>query len=187
MAIKQLYDNEADVYLDKLIWWLAIQHDIDISCSALQSNLEDAGLTCKLLHKIASEWDEEPWVDFHATVREHSAGQGDEFIFLDKMSKNNHDVAHCYGWSMWGERTDFIDNFVRSDRHSLLAAIITNGYVACWAVLGSFDSVELYDFVAEQLVWLLSLVLNSVIHSDKLHFDRYQAWMHTLDITAYLS
>jgi hypothetical protein len=53
---------------------------------------------------------------------------------------------------MRGERADFIDNFVRGDRYSLLAAITTDGYVACRAVLGSFDSVEFYDFVAEQVV-----------------------------------
>lgn len=53
---------------------------------------------------------------------------------------------------MRGERADFIDNFVRGERYSLLAAITTNGYVACRAVLGSFDSVEFFDFVAEQVV-----------------------------------
>lgn len=130
-AIKQVYNNEADVYLDELVWWLAIQHDIVIPRSALQSNLEDAGLTRKLLHKIASEQDEELRADFLATVREHSTGQGDEFIFLDEMSKNNHDIARRYGRSMRGERADFIDNFVRGDRYSLLAAITTDGYVAC--------------------------------------------------------
>lgn len=113
-AIKQVYNNESEAYLDELVWWLAIQHDIVISRSALQSNLEDAGLTCKLLHKIASERDEELRADFLVMVREHSAGQGHEFLFLDKMSKNDHDVAQRYGRSLRGERTDFIDNFVRT-------------------------------------------------------------------------
>ena len=58
-AIKQVYHNEADVYLDKLTWWLAIQHDNVISRSALQHNLEDVGLMHKLLYRIAAEWDEE--------------------------------------------------------------------------------------------------------------------------------
>jgi hypothetical protein len=30
-AIKEVYNNEADVYLDKLVWWLAIHHDIAIT------------------------------------------------------------------------------------------------------------------------------------------------------------
>ncbi|KAF8224893.1 hypothetical protein L208DRAFT_1368958 [Tricholoma matsutake] len=115
-AIKQVYNNESEAYLDELVWWLAIQHDIVISRSALQSNLEDAGLTSKLLHKIASERDEELRADFLVMVREHSAGQGHEFLY------------------------------------SLLATITTDGYIACRAVVGSFDSIEFYDFVAEQVI-----------------------------------
>ncbi|KDR67240.1 hypothetical protein GALMADRAFT_50492, partial [Galerina marginata CBS 339.88] len=44
-AIEEVYKNEAEVYLDELTWWLAIHHDIAISRSALQKNLQDAGLT----------------------------------------------------------------------------------------------------------------------------------------------
>jgi transposase len=58
-AIKEIYNTEADAYLDELVFWLAIHHDIAISRSTLQENLQDAGLTCKLLHKIAWERDEE--------------------------------------------------------------------------------------------------------------------------------
>ncbi|KAF8165966.1 hypothetical protein B0H34DRAFT_621248, partial [Crassisporium funariophilum] len=44
-AIKEVYKNKAEVYLDELTWWLTIHHDIAISRSALQKNLQDAGLT----------------------------------------------------------------------------------------------------------------------------------------------
>ncbi|EDR07397.1 uncharacterized protein LACBIDRAFT_327871 [Laccaria bicolor S238N-H82] len=44
-AIKEVYHNEVDAYLDELVWWLAIHHDIVISRSALHKNLLDAGLT----------------------------------------------------------------------------------------------------------------------------------------------
>ncbi len=54
-AIKDVYRAETDTYLDELCWWLAVEHDIVISTSALQENLRDAGLTWKLLHKIACE------------------------------------------------------------------------------------------------------------------------------------
>ena len=63
-AIKEVYNNEADVYLDELCWWLAIHHDVAISKSALQQNLMDAGLTRKLLHKITREHDEEAWMEY---------------------------------------------------------------------------------------------------------------------------
>ncbi|KAJ7577940.1 hypothetical protein C8J56DRAFT_746542, partial [Mycena floridula] len=44
-AVKQVYEGEPDAYLDELIWFLAIHHDVAISKSALQRNLQEAGLT----------------------------------------------------------------------------------------------------------------------------------------------
>ena len=43
-AIQAVYNNEADVYLDELVWWLAVHHNLAISRSALQKTLVDAGL-----------------------------------------------------------------------------------------------------------------------------------------------
>ncbi|KAJ7716063.1 hypothetical protein B0H16DRAFT_1252663, partial [Mycena metata] len=56
-ACYAIYQKEPDLYLDELRWHLAIHHDIVISISALQKNLQDVGLTRKLLHKIARERD----------------------------------------------------------------------------------------------------------------------------------
>jgi hypothetical protein len=158
-AIKEVYNNEADVYLDELTWWLAIHHNIVISCSGLQENLINVGLTWKLLHKIGSEQDEVIQAEFLETVREHSAGQGDKFVFLNKMSMNDHGTSRHYGQSMVGECADFVDNFVCGDQYSLLAAVAKKGYVASQTVLGSFDSVEFYNFVAEQVVSTIARVL----------------------------
>jgi len=93
-AIKEVYKAEADVYLEELVWWLTIHHNITISKSALQKNLQDVGLTRKLLHKIAWEWDEEARCKFFNVIHDHSAGLGEEFMFVDEMSKNDHDTAH---------------------------------------------------------------------------------------------
>jgi len=154
-AIKEVYHNEADTYLDELIWWLAIHHDIVISRSALYANLCDAGLTRKLLHKIAHERNEALRAEFWETVFEHSGGDGREFVFVDEMSKNDHDTARRYGRAMSGERADFIDNFVRGERYSLVAAMTIDGYIATRVVLGAFDAFEFYDYIAEQVVCLL--------------------------------
>lgn len=151
-AIKEVYKSEADAYLDELVWWLAIHHNIAISRSCLQKNLQDAGLTRKLLHKIARERDEEARREFFDVIHDHSAGLGEEFVFVDEMSKNDHDTARRYGLSMSGERADFIDNFVRGDRYSMVAAITTGGYIATRVVLGSFDAVEFHEFITEQVV-----------------------------------
>ncbi|KAF8803318.1 hypothetical protein BYT27DRAFT_7055575, partial [Phlegmacium glaucopus] len=57
-AVKDIYKHSPDTYLNELVWWLAIHHDIIISVSGLHRNLVEAGLTRKLLHKIAVERDE---------------------------------------------------------------------------------------------------------------------------------
>ena len=85
------------------MWWLAIHHDIAISRSSLQQNLEEAGLTRKLLHKIARERDAKVRADYFAVIRDHAAGDGEEFVFVDEMSKNDH-VTGAAIWSIshWG-------------------------------------------------------------------------------------
>ncbi|KAF8234211.1 hypothetical protein L208DRAFT_1550679 [Tricholoma matsutake] len=60
-AVHTLYEQDSDLYLDELVLWLAIHHDIVISVSALHENLKEAGLTQQILHKIALERDEELW------------------------------------------------------------------------------------------------------------------------------
>ncbi|KAF8238302.1 hypothetical protein L208DRAFT_1222886, partial [Tricholoma matsutake] len=37
-AVKELYENHPDTYIDELQWFLVIHHDIPISISALQEN-----------------------------------------------------------------------------------------------------------------------------------------------------
>lgn len=151
-AIKEVYNAEADAYLDELIWWLAIHHDIIISRSALHRNLQDAGLTRKLLHKIARERDQEARAEFMATIHEHSGGQGQEFVFVDEMSKNDHDTARRYGRALSGQRADFVDNFVRGDRYSMVAAITIEGYISTRVIPGSFNASEFCDYIAEHVV-----------------------------------
>src|SRR5437016_3009225 len=52
-AVHTLYTSDPDLYLDELVLWLAIHHDINISVSSFHENLTKAGLTRKILHKIA--------------------------------------------------------------------------------------------------------------------------------------
>ncbi|KJA25913.1 hypothetical protein HYPSUDRAFT_133934 [Hypholoma sublateritium FD-334 SS-4] len=123
-AIVEVYNNKADAYLDELVWWLAVHHDLPISRSALQKNLVSVGLTHKLLHKIARERDEEVRAEFRAVIHEHSNG----------------------------EHADFVDNFVRGERYSMVAAITVEGYVSTRVIPGSFNAAEFYDYVVEQIL-----------------------------------
>ena len=44
-AVQDLYLEDADLFLDEVCIWLAIEHNIEISTSALSRTLIDAGLT----------------------------------------------------------------------------------------------------------------------------------------------
>ena len=91
-------------------------------------NLEVAGLTRKLLHKIAKERDEETRAEYMAVIQDCTGGQGIELVFIDEFSKNDHDTARRYGCTPSGQRADFIDNFVRGERYSTVAALTISGY-----------------------------------------------------------
>ena len=57
-TLHTLYEQEFNLYLDVLVTFLAVKHGIIISLSTLSQNLFEAGLTRKILHKLASECDE---------------------------------------------------------------------------------------------------------------------------------
>jgi hypothetical protein len=62
--IREIYKDNADTYLAKIQWWLGINHDIVISMGALCDMLNAAGLTCKKLHVIAKEQDQDLITEF---------------------------------------------------------------------------------------------------------------------------
>ena len=152
-ACQTLYESDSDLYLDEVVTWLAITHDIVISTTTLSRNLTEAGLTRKILHKIAAERDELLRQEWHDSIRTNFQGARSEFVCLDETSKNELSYARRYGRSLAGERAHLTDVFVRGDRYSLVAAVTKEGYIAAHAVEGSFDSFEVYNFVAEQVVW----------------------------------
>jgi transposase len=57
-AIENLFIEDSDIFLDEICTWLAFEHRITISTSALSRNLTQAGLTRKILRKLACERDE---------------------------------------------------------------------------------------------------------------------------------
>lgn len=109
-------------------------------------------LTHKLLHKTAQERDEEAQCEYWDIICDHSAGWGKEFVFVDEMSKNDHNTAWQYGLAIAGDHADFIDNFVHGDRYSMVAGITTDGYVSTCVIPGSFNAQEFFDYITEQVV-----------------------------------
>jgi len=151
-ACKDLFSQETDLFLDEVVAWLALTHDIAISTSTLSRNLAEAGLTRKILHKIAAERDEERRREFRELVHNNFQGDGSELIFIDETSKDERTWAHHYGRAMSGTQARFADVFVRGDRYSLVAAMAVDGYIAADVVEGSFDRDLFSQFVIEQVV-----------------------------------
>ncbi|KIK31478.1 hypothetical protein CY34DRAFT_29068, partial [Suillus luteus UH-Slu-Lm8-n1] len=56
--IEDIFAVDSDLFLDEVCTWLAAEHDIIVSTSTLSRNLNEAGLTRKILRKLASERDE---------------------------------------------------------------------------------------------------------------------------------
>ena len=130
-----------------------IHHNVVISVLALHNNLKEAGLTRKILHKIAHERDEELWAQWREMQRDpHMQGDQSEFVCLDETSKNKLSYACQYGLAPSGQHAELKDVFVCSDRYSLLAAMTVYGYLATHVVPGSYDSLEFYKFVQEKVV-----------------------------------
>ena len=57
-AVHTIYEEDSDLYLDELITPLAVEHQVHILKSTLSCNLINAGLTRKVLQKLAKECDE---------------------------------------------------------------------------------------------------------------------------------
>ena len=151
-TIREIYARNSTVYLDELQWHLAIFHDIAISISALQETLERAGLTRKVLRKIAIERDEVRRAEFLHNIRHGFSGSGDEFVVVDESSKNEHTLTRRYGRAPIGQDAILTAPFVRGDRYSLVAAMSKTGYLAYHVVPGSLDSYEFFDFIVKEVV-----------------------------------
>ena len=112
-AIEDLYLQESDLFLDEICTWLAIEHHIEISTSALSRNLIDAGLTRKMLQKLASERDEVRREEFKQMLRTDFVGDGSEFVVVDETSKNDRTYARRFGRAARGQRAQIRDVFIR--------------------------------------------------------------------------
>jgi hypothetical protein len=153
-AIEDLFAEEPDLFLDEICTWLVVEHGITISSSSLSRSLKQAGLSRKMLQKIARECDDARREDFKDGLQNDFVGDGSEFVVLDETSKNERTYACHYGRSHYGQHAQLCDVFIRGDRYSLCAAMTIDGYLATRVIEGSFDAQEFYDFVLEYVVIL---------------------------------
>ncbi|THU94097.1 hypothetical protein K435DRAFT_669111, partial [Dendrothele bispora CBS 962.96] len=129
-ACKDTYASNSDTYLNELQWYLAIKHDIPISILALQATLAKAGLSRKVLHKIASERDQQLRTNYIQGITDPRIFSGTACEFPAEL----------------------VGAFVRGKRYSLVAAMSVKGYIATRVVEGSYDTAEFVDFIIEDVV-----------------------------------
>ncbi|KAG2128610.1 hypothetical protein DEU56DRAFT_819250 [Suillus clintonianus] len=107
-AIEDLFTVDSDLFLDEVCTWLAVSHDIVVSTSTLSRNLKEAGLTRKILRKLASERDEARREEFRESHRNDFIGDGSEFVVIDETSKNDRTYARHYGRAPRGHRAHLL-------------------------------------------------------------------------------
>src|ERR1700685_3263645 len=142
-----MLDESPELFLDEIQDWVAVSHDIGLSKSALHYLIRDAGLTYKLLHKAASERDEEARETFHTFMREHLVAE--QVVTADETSKDDQTIFRRWGRSPLGNQATIDADFVRGERFSIVAAITVDGYIGTCVVPGSVDGDEFFDFIVE--------------------------------------
>lgn len=134
------------MYLDEIQDWIALTMQTSISRSALTELIQDAGCLFKMLHKAASERDEEERAAFRDWARNFVTM--DMVITADESGRGNRTIFRRWGRSIKGTPAGVYTVFTRGERYSILAAISVDGYVATRIVIGSVDSHEFYSILS---------------------------------------
>ncbi|KAH6905071.1 hypothetical protein BKA70DRAFT_1026127, partial [Coprinopsis sp. MPI-PUGE-AT-0042] len=137
-AVYVILRAHPNIYLDELMLWLAVHHDIVISRTALHETLKRNGLTRKLLQKVAIERDKQLRQEWKA--------------LLEHESLNECTYACHYGRSLQGSHAILEDVFIRGERCSMTCVLTVDGCIAVDAVIGLYDSVQFFDFIAEEVL-----------------------------------
>ncbi|KAG1867774.1 hypothetical protein DFJ58DRAFT_630217, partial [Suillus subalutaceus] len=119
-----------DIFLNEVCTLLAVGHDITVGASTLPRNLKEAGLTRKILRKLASERNESREGEFRVSFRNYFIGDGSEFVGIDETSKNDRTYTWHYGRAPGGHCAQLTNVFVRGDWYSLCTATTAQGHIA---------------------------------------------------------
>lgn len=93
----------------------------------------------------------------HWVLDNYSAEQ---LVFVDESSKDGRTIARRYGQARSGERAIEEFNHDRGERWSILLALSLEGYIALRIVEGSVNGDNFFDFIVEELVRCLRLLLS---------------------------
>ena len=151
--LRELIQENPELYLDEIGEWLALYHHIQISKTALHDNLRDLGISRKIMIRAAAERDDQlraEWMyDFLATY------SAEQMVVLDESSKDGKTLIRKYGRALSGEDAVLQVSLDRGVRYSILPALTTDGYIAVRVIEGSIDGQEFFDFIVNDLVGLI--------------------------------
>jgi hypothetical protein len=86
-----------------------------------------------------------------------------QFMCLDETNKNEHTHARRYGHVYSGDQMELKDVFVRGDRHSLVAALSVDGYIAAEVFGSKFDFDEFSESSRNALCVVYFSYINTVL------------------------
>jgi len=96
----KLMQESPELYLDEIGIWLALYHEVQISTTALHDNLQELGLTCKLMRCAAAEWDHKLHANWmYNILNTYTAKQ---MVVFDKSSKDDRTLIQKYGRALSG-------------------------------------------------------------------------------------
>ena len=116
-GLQGLIKDNASRFLDEIVDWLAIHHDILISITALHDNLHDLGPTYKTIKRTAAQHVEEVRALWREDVVTNFSCE--QLVFLDESSKDGKTFFRKYGCAMRGEQPTEQVPFERGERRSL--------------------------------------------------------------------
>ena len=101
------------MYLSEIQNWIALAYEVHNSKSALYTNILNARITFKLLHRAAAECDEDFQQEWKQDVNAHFVAS--QLIFVDETSKHNRMICRHYGRSVFGMHATISANLVQGE------------------------------------------------------------------------
>jgi len=112
---------------DEIGEWLALYHEMQISTTAIHDNLQDLGISRKIMIRAAAERDDQlraEWMyDLLATYTT------EQMVVLDESSKDGKTLIRKYGRVPSGEDAVLQVSLDRGVRYSILPALTIDGYI----------------------------------------------------------
>lgn len=154
--LQELLRANPSIYLEEVVEWFALHHDLPISITSIHDALKGLGFTYKKLRRHAAERNELTRQQWKYDIT--SRFMASQLVFADESSKDNRTVLRRYGRAPAGERAVEVVSADRGVRYSILPALSVTGILTVRVVRGSVDGVTFLDWVINDLVCSLRLL-----------------------------